>query len=50
MGKFILIPLITFIGSISLLNSQTIDSEKIEESFLQKFQKKLIDNGEQEEM
>ena len=46
MGKFILIPLITFIGSISLLNSQTIDSEKIEESFLQKFQKKLVDDGE----
>ena len=46
MKKYILIPLITFLGSISLLNSQTIDSEKIKENVLQKFQKKLVDEAE----
>tara|TARA_B100001093_G_scaffold22748_1_gene20202 strand:- start:194 stop:415 length:222 start_codon:yes stop_codon:yes gene_type:complete len=33
-------------STISLLNSQTIDSEKIEENVLKKIQKKLVDDGE----
>ena len=46
MRKYILITFIITIGTISLLKSQTIDSEKIEENVLKKFQKKLIDDGE----
>ena len=46
MKKYILIPLILFLGSISLLNSQTIDSEKIKDNVLKKFQKKIIDQGD----
>tara|TARA_B100000989_G_C19484972_1_gene446983 strand:- start:214 stop:1371 length:1158 start_codon:yes stop_codon:yes gene_type:complete len=34
------------IYTLSLLNSQTFDSEKIEENVLKKFQKKLVDDGE----
>ena len=35
-----------YLTSISLLNSQIINSDKIEEKVIKKFQKKLIDDGE----
>ncbi len=46
MKKYFLKTIVLYLTSVSLLNSQIINSDKIEETVIKKFQKKLIDDGE----
>ena len=46
MKKYIIKVIVLCLTSISLLNSQTIVSEEIEESVIKKFQKKRVEDGE----
>jgi CubicO group peptidase (beta-lactamase class C family) len=46
MNKYILQFIVLCLTTISLLNSQTIVSEEIEEAVIKKFQKKLVEDGD----
>lgn len=46
MKKYIIKVIVLCLTAISLLNSQTIVSQEIEESVIKKFQKKIVEDGE----
>ena len=46
MKKYFVKTIVLYLTCIPLLNSQIINSDKIEETVIKKFQKKLIDDGE----